>query len=269
MLIKGVAKKYDFMQWWKWWAPRCPHLCPAIHGFNLPCMNQAEIGQSKLKQHKPLWLTEAIKVDMVELTFQSEKYKKFVCNIEKISGQGPTLKKRTERERVEERCFIDQFCDVIQNGDLLDEGDDPNDMAFMPSARAKHKALRNDIGIQEKLKKGIKQNVSKEYKSKIGKKLPERTGRGFNRRFASDNIEGSALGVSTKKNKKSCSIDDEDIIVPTEIEKEFMKGNRVYYIVLDKGYEKSPKTVTYCRGCEGKITIEDKKFPNNMVFHYR
>ena len=76
--------------------PRCPHLYPAIRGFNLPRMNQAEIGQSKLKQHKPLWLTEAVKVDMIELTFQSEKYKKFVCNIEKISGRGPTLKKRTE-----------------------------------------------------------------------------------------------------------------------------------------------------------------------------
>ena len=58
-------------------------------------------------------------------------------------------------------------------------------------------------------------------------------------------------------------------MVPIEIEKEFMKGNKVYYIVLDKGYEKSPKMVTYCRGCEGKITIEDKKFPNNMVFRYR
>ena len=68
-LIKGVAKKYDFMPWWKWWAPRCPHLCPAICGFNLLQMNQAKIGQSKLKQHKPLWLTEAVKVYMVKFTF--------------------------------------------------------------------------------------------------------------------------------------------------------------------------------------------------------
>ena len=240
------------MSWWKWWVPRCPHLCPAIHGFNLPCMNQAEIGQSKLKQHKPLWLTEAVKVYVVELTFQSEKNKKFVYNIEKISSQGPTLKKCTERERVEERHFVDQFCDVIQNGDLLDEGDDPNDMAFMPSAHAKHKAPRNDIGIQEKPKKGIKWNVSKEYNSKIGKKLPERTGRGFNHQFASDNTEGCALGVIKKKNTKNSPIDDEDIIIPTEIEKEFMKGNRVYYIVLDKGYEKSPKMVTFCRGVKGR-----------------
>ena len=165
-------------------------------------------------------------------------------------------------------AFLDQFCDVIQNGDLLDEGDDPNDMSFMPSACAKHKAPRNDIGIQEKPKKGNKHDLSKGYKTKIGKRLPERTGRGFNHQFASDNIEGSPLCVSKQKNKKNSTVDDEDIIIPTEIEREFMKGNRVYYIALDKGYEKSTKMVTYCRGRKGKITIKDKKFPNNMMFHY-
>ena len=139
----------------------------------------------------------------------------------------------------------------------------------MPSAHAKHKAPSTDIGIQEKPEKGIKRNISKEYKSKIGKKLPERRGRGFNHHFACNSIEASGLGPKTMKNKRTCSVDEEDLFVPTEIEKEFMKGNRVYYIVLDKGYEKSPKMVTYCRGCKGKISIEDKKFPNNMVFHYR
>ena len=51
-----------------------------------------------------------------------------------------------------------------------------------------------------------------------------------------------------------------------------MKANHVYYIVLKKGYETSKKYVTYCRGCEGTITLDDKRFPNNMVFrtkHYR
>ena len=55
-------------------------------------------------------------------------------------------------------------------------------------------------------------------------------------------------------------------MVPEDVKREFMKGNRVYYVVLDKGYEKSTKMVTYCQGCEGKITLEDKKFPQNMVF---
>ena len=54
-------------------------------------------------------------------------------------GRGPTLKKRTKRERAEERRFIDQFCDVIQNGDFLEERKDPNDLDFMPSSRAKHR----------------------------------------------------------------------------------------------------------------------------------
>ena len=40
-LIKGIAKKYNFLPWWKWWAPRCPHVVPAIRGFNLPKMNLA------------------------------------------------------------------------------------------------------------------------------------------------------------------------------------------------------------------------------------
>ena len=62
--------------------------------------------------------------------------------------------KHTEHERAEERRFVDQFCDLIENGNLLEEMEDPNDLAFMPSARAKHKAPAHDIGIQEKPKKG-------------------------------------------------------------------------------------------------------------------
>ena len=50
--------------------------------------------------------------------------------------------------------LLTNFCDVIQNGDLLEEREDPNDLDFMPSSRAKHRAPRNmDVGIQEKPKK--------------------------------------------------------------------------------------------------------------------
>ena len=69
--------------------------------------------------------------------------------------------------------FVDQFCDLIENGSLLDEMEDPEDLAFMPLARAKHKAPAHDIGIQEKPKKGKKVQ-------KGGKKLPNHTGRGYN-----------------------------------------------------------------------------------------
>ena len=117
-------------------------------------MNLAEVGQSKIQHERWLWLTEAVKHDMVDLTYQTSMYKKFIKNSEKIMGRGPTLKKRTEQEHAEERRFVDQFCDVIQNGDLLEEREDPNDLDFMPSSRSKHRAPRNmDVGIQEKPKK--------------------------------------------------------------------------------------------------------------------
>ena len=132
-------------------------------------MNMAEVGQSKMKPEKHLWLTEAVKVDMVKFTFQTNKYNRFLRNSEKVGGHGPTMKKRTAHERAEEHQFVDQFCNLIENGNLLEEIGDPNDLAFMPSARAKHKAPAHDIGIQEKPNKGKKV-------PKGGKKLPNHSG---------------------------------------------------------------------------------------------
>ena len=54
----------------------------------------AEVGQSKLKQGKVLWLSQAVKYDMVEFGFQAVKYHKFVSNHEKVTGRGPTMKKQ-------------------------------------------------------------------------------------------------------------------------------------------------------------------------------
>ena len=65
--IQGFAKEHGFEGWWKWWAPRNPHLVPAICGFGIPKMNMAETGQSKLanQQCHKLWLSEATTVDVV------------------------------------------------------------------------------------------------------------------------------------------------------------------------------------------------------------
>ena len=279
-LIKGVAKKYGFLPWWKWWTPRCPHVVPAIRGFNLPRMNMAEVGQPKMKPEKRLWLTEAVKVDMVKYAFQTNKHKRFLRNSEKVGGRGPTLKKHTECERAEECHFVDQFCDLIENGNLLDEMEDPDDLAFMPLARAKHKAPAHDIGIQEKPKK-------KKKVLKRGKKLPNHTGRGYNPRYTKEDPRPTQAKPCTQKRQNVRSMDDADshgrgynpcyteedadteVMVPEETIHDFIKANRVYYVVLNPRYEKSDKLITYCRGCNGKITLEDKKFPYNMVFRYK
>ena len=105
-------------------------------------MNMAEVGQSKMKPEKRLWLTEVVKVNMVKFAFQTNKYNRFLRNSEKVGGCGLTMKKRTERERAEECLFVDQFCNLIENGNLLEEMEDLNDLAFMPSARAKRSHKR-------------------------------------------------------------------------------------------------------------------------------
>ena len=116
-LIKNFAAKQDFLPWWKWWAPRCLHLVPAIRGFKLPKVDMAEIGQLKIKQDEVLWLSQAVKYDMVEFRFQAVKYNKFVSNREKVTGRGPTMKKHNERN-VQKRDnlltnFVKLFCMVI------------------------------------------------------------------------------------------------------------------------------------------------------------
>ena len=58
-------------------------------------------------------------------------------------------------------------------------------------------------------------------------------------------------------------------MVPDDIEHDFVKVNRVHYVVLSPRLEKSDKLITSCRGCNGKITLEEKKLPHNMVFWYR
>ena len=97
-LICEKAKEYDFMGWWKFWCPRSPHIVPALRGFNLPKMNLAEVGQSKMRADRKMWLSEAAYNDMAALAFQSARYKKFVANREKIIGKGPTLKCQTQKE---------------------------------------------------------------------------------------------------------------------------------------------------------------------------
>ena len=196
---------------------------------------------------------------MVKFAFQTNKYNRFLRNSEKVGGRGPTMKKCTEHERAKECQFVDQFCDLIENGNLLEEMEDPNDLAFMPSARAKHKAPAHDISIQEKPNKGKKV-------PKGGKKLPNRSSQGFNPRYTEETPHPTQTKSQKKKDTREIDNPDTDVMVPDDIECDFVKANCVYYVVLSPRLEKSDKLITSCRGCNGKITLEEKKFPHNMVF---
>ena len=116
-----------------------------------------------------------------------------------------------------------------------------------------------NVGIQEKPKK--KHAVSTTWK----KSLPGQTGRGYSPCYNT----GQKQEVTRVPSQVPNDGDDDNNLVPENIKKEFVKANRVYYIVLDKRYKTSEKQITKCRGCDGAITLADKHFPNNMVFRYK
>ena len=92
--------------------------------------------------------------------------------------------------------------------------------------------------------------------------MPDKIGKGFNPHYNT--------GVDKERNNEQIrqQVNDE-MLVPENIEKEFMKANCVYYIVWKQGQEKSTKQIVKCRGCARTITLDDKKFPNNMVFRFK
>ena len=247
-LLRGIAEKYNFVGWLKWWTPRCPHIVPALRGFGLPKMNLAEVGQSKMKRQRKIWLTEAIFIDMGAFAFQSSRYKKFIANREKIIGRGPTLKSRTQREKAEEGRFVDEICEVILHGNLEDERIENAPKPFIPSVKSKHRAPRN-------LKEGIQE---KEKVPKVPpRKIPKQKGRGQNPRYSGQAKRngGASIGIDPRINPN---------MVPEDVEEQFMKGNRVYYIVL-----KPQNRISKCLGCDAQISPQEKHFPRNLAFVFK
>ena len=114
------------------------------------------------------------------------------------------------------------------------------------------------------------QTRAKKYK-KEGKKLPNHSGQGYNPCFTDEPLWPTQAKPKIQKRQNGREIDnaDTDVMVPDDIEHDFVKANHVYYVILSPRLEKSDKLITSCRGCNGKITLEEKKFLHNMVFRYR
>ena len=259
-LIMEVVEKYKFMGWWKFWCPRGAHLIPALRGFNLPKMNLAEVGQSTMRAHRKMWLTEAAFADIAAIAFQSSNYRKFLGNKEKIMGRGPTLKKRNAREKATERKFVQQVDDVLFRGNLEAEGEKTVGPIFTPSKKASYRAPKNPKkGRQGQEDDAIYDDViiiDSPVKPQR-KKNPQRRGRGQNPKFAENPVR-----LIPNNNYE----EERKIKIPEDFEKEYIQANRVYYIVLDP---KKKNLISRCRGCHGNITEGDKKPPRNMLFLHK
>ena len=188
-------------------------------------------------------------------------------------GPGPTQKQKSAHQCAEERRYVEQLCNVIWTGDLLEECEKVGDITdFVPSVCAKHHRPKNlNVGIQQRPKKKMAhrdgtsdrhiifvddevQIVQKTYnpkKSDSQKKNPERCGRGFNPHYQ-DTM------------KAHVNLND----VPKDIKEWLLASNNILLIHLSKSHQESTKEITRCHGCGHKIKVEEKFAPKNIVFQF-
>ena len=88
--IEKKVEQYKMEGWWHWWKVRRFHIVPALHGFDLPRMNLAEVGHSSMKRHHPMWLSQMVNDDCIHFLIQEANYNKFLNNSDKVRGKGPT-----------------------------------------------------------------------------------------------------------------------------------------------------------------------------------
>ena len=277
--IEKAVKRYGLQGWWRWWKPRGFHLVPALRGFNLPRSNYAECGQSKLKGDRKISLIESVLEDAVELLIQAADYKNFLDNSERVRGKGPSQFETEERERREERRYVESAVEAIRSGKLLESRREVDGQKrFVPGPRAKHKAPKDDhTGVQGKTRETNKKNpdVSEKKGKGWGKKKEDkkqkdderpwlaRRGRGRNPKYDSDD---AMFGDNCME---KIDADEDYRNVPLEVERrQIDELQRVEYVTLGK--QSRTQNVAVCQGC--RKGFNDPKYfvpPTNLVFRYK
>ena len=117
--IESKVAAYGLQGWWRWWKPRGFHLVPALRGFNLPRSNMAEGGQSKLKGDKKISLTESVFEDAIGMLIQAANYENFLDNAEHVRGRGPSQFDKDEKQRRQEKRYVESAVNAIRSGSLV------------------------------------------------------------------------------------------------------------------------------------------------------
>ena len=277
--IEKAVKRLGLEGWWCWWKPRGFHLIPALRGLHLPRSNYAECGQSKLKGDSKISLIESVLEDVCEFLIQAADYKKFLDNSERVRGKGPSQFEREERERREDRRYVESVVEAIRSGKLLESRREVNGQKrFVPGARAKHKAPKDDrMGVQGKTRDSDKNeddNAEKKAKGRGKKKKDskhteperpwlERCGRGRNPKYDSDD----AMFGDSCMDKINPEEDYRNVPLVVEL-RQIEELQRVEYVALRK--QSRTQNVTVCQGCRKGFT--DLKFfvaPTSLVFRYK
>ena len=281
--IDKAVKHYGLEGWWRWWKPRGFHLVPALRGFNLPRSNYAESGQSKLKGDRKISLIESVIEDCMEFLVQASDYKNFINNTEVVRGRGPSQFEREEKERREERNYVESAVQAIRSGDLLKcRKIVDSEPRFVPGGRARHKAPKDSrTGVQGNVRG--KTNAAKKRTSNDGRNSnednmggdkgesaeptrrsnPDRRGRGHNPRYDSSDEGFDDDAYSARL------LPEDYKELPVDVERRQIEDlQKVEYIPLGRATKTS--NVSICQGCINGFKDEKYfKSPMNLVFRYK
>ena len=215
----------------------------------------------------------------MELLIQAADYKNFLDNSERVRGKGPSQFEREERERREERRYVESAVEAIRSGKLLESRREVDGQKrFVPGPQAKHKAPKDDhTGVQGKTHETNKKNpdVSEKKGKGWGKKKEDkkqkdderpwlaRHGHGRNPKYDSDD---AMFGDNCME---KIDTDEDYRNVPLEVERrQIDELQRVEYVTLGK--QSRTQNVAVCQGC-WKGFNDPKYFvpPTNLVFRYK
>ena len=90
--LDNICVRNKCTHWWNWWKVRQFHLVLALRGWGWTGTNWAEIGQSKMKPHRWIWLLDAVWADLLHSIIEEADWYRFINNTGKTLGCGPKCK---------------------------------------------------------------------------------------------------------------------------------------------------------------------------------
>ena len=166
----AILKRAGKTNWLEWWDIRKYHIVPCYRGYDMPSLNLAETGHSKLqKMGKHLKLSVASLRDVAMFMKQRAEYTAYLNNERTNIGRGPTQIEIERRQERKDDKLVADFLDVIRDEDFLAEFEEgPDD--FMPIEKAKHRYKKDPKNPMQQ--QGMTGGVPKEKKGRASASKP-------------------------------------------------------------------------------------------------
>ena len=257
-MMLDILQRADRVTWLRWWDVRKYHIVPVFRGNDMPGLNLAETGHSKLARlGKNLTLMDACMSDTCMFIKQGVDYRAFLRNERSNLGCGPTQKEAFAREKKIDQKKLADYLEVIRQKKYLHEFSD-NEDTFMPTRRAKHKVPKT-FSSQNPSQKAVHTDRGKEQTRK--RKSPVMSSSEDDEREMATQSTGRAARKRTTKKRHIETSDDgaEETEVPLALEQNKLKNNPPVLVRINR-------QIKSCFGCKGRFSADAFVAPNDLVF---